>query len=268
MPKRHPCPTAVRAGRKRSFFTSRFSTTASMTRSARAISTSAIVALSRGAKRIARCGVGSLRLFVVRHFFQHVSDAVGQCRLGRVGHGDRNLPPQIGRDDAGPHDAGTDHRDRSDLAGRHAGAIDPLIFLVVVGEEEDVDQGPIDGRAEQAGHSFGLLIAGFVERQTRRRRASLPRRPAGRDSVRRSAAGCSPRRSPPRSPVRFRSRRSARSISGGRPGSSPTRPRPAPAARAASSRRSASRAFAAGRNGVGRPGPSGRRYGRRSIRRW
>ena len=56
----------------------------------------------------------------------------------------------------------------ADRARDHAAAVDALIFLVVVSEEEDIDQGTIDRRAEEAGHSFGLLLAGFVERKSRR----------------------------------------------------------------------------------------------------
>ena len=53
----------------------------------------------------------------------------------------------------------------TDLIGRGAtsGRSTPVIFLVAVGEEEDVDQGPIDRRAEQAGHPFGFLLAGRVD---------------------------------------------------------------------------------------------------------
>ena len=40
------------------------------------------------------------------------------------------------------------------------GLRDARVFLVAVGEEENVDQGPIDRRAEQLGHALGFLLAG------------------------------------------------------------------------------------------------------------
>ena len=40
--------------------------------------------------------------------------------------------------------------------GLTSGFVDAGVFLVAVGEEEDVDQRPIDRRAEQVGQTLGL----------------------------------------------------------------------------------------------------------------
>ena len=124
------------------------------------------VALQQRSKADGPLDVGPFGLLVVRDFFQHVAHAVGQRRLGGVGHGDRQSAGcRLAAAMPAPMMPAPIDADRADSAAARRRSGRRPVFFVVVGEEEDIDQGPIDRRAEQAGHPFGLLIAGRVERR-------------------------------------------------------------------------------------------------------
>ena len=137
------------------------------------------VPFTSGASSTARFTSGPLICLLYATSFKHTLHAAGERFSARIHDGDRDAALDVGRRDALPHHAGADNAGRRNLVRLDALG-DTGVFLVAVGEEEHIQQRPIDRRAEELGEFLGLHLAGGFEIDAGRAEHQLERRERGR----------------------------------------------------------------------------------------